>query len=340
MDMKGAATTSLRPRCFPGNGPRVDLDTLQGPHFIVSVDTEEEFDWSGPFTRDQHGLTHLDAIEPFQKLCEQNGVRPVYLVDYPVAANGPGAEMFGDWARSGVAEVGLQLHPWVTPPLVETVSTHNSYACNLPPETERAKLHSLYEIVEKRIGVQAESYRAGRYGAGASTANFLAELGVRVDTSVRSLFDYRPQGGPNYARCPLTPYWALEGKLIELPVTSVFGGALRSMGPMLFDRVFASDTMRSVLARGKMLERIALTPEGIPVEKAIEAIDIALEACLPVLTFSFHSPSLAVGHTPYVRTEQQLEAFYAWWHIVFAHLAKRGVKPGSVNQIVKAAFGD
>lgn len=247
--------------------------------------------------------------------------------------------MFGDWARTGVAEIGLQLHPWVTPPFVETVNSQNSYACNLPPETERAKLRSLYEIVEKRIGVRAESYRAGRYGAGASTADFLAELGVRVDTSVRSLFDYRQQGGPNYARCPLTPYWVQEGKLIELPVTSVFGGALRSMGPVLFDQMFASEAMRSVLARGGLLERIALTPEGIPLDKAIEAIDIALEARLPVLTFSFHSPSLAVGHTPYVRTEQQLELFYAWWHAVFAHLAKRGVKPGSVNQIVNAVFG-
>jgi hypothetical protein len=83
------------------------------------------------------------------------------------------------------------------------------------------------------------------------------------------------------------------------------------MGPLLFDQVFSSETMRSALARSGMLERIALTPEGIPAEKAIEAIDLAIDDGLPVLTFSFHSPSLAVGHTPYVRTEQQLELFYS-----------------------------
>ena len=88
-----------------------------------------------------------------------------------------------------------------------------------------------------------------------------------------------------------------------------------------------------------MLERIALTPEGIPLSKALEAIDLALEAALPVLTFSFHSPSLAAGHTPYVRCEQELETFYIWWEEVFAHLRKRNVAPSSIAAIAGAAFG-
>ncbi len=339
MNSKEAATDLVESPCFPGNGPTVDLSGLPQPCFIVTVDTEEEFDWNSGFTRDRHGLEHLHKMAPFQALCEGQGVKPVYLVDYPVANDGFGAELFGNWAKRGVAEIGLQLHPWVNPPFDEEVSTYNSYACNLPPELERAKLCALYEIVEQRIGVAAISYRAGRYGAGARTPSFLTELGVKVDSSVRSLFDYRRQGGPNYARCPLTPYWVQKGKLLELPVTSVFGGALRSIGPLLFDRAFESETMRALLARGGMLERIALTPEGIPLSKALEAIDLALEAALPVLTFSFHSPSLAAGHTPYVRCEQELETFYIWWEEVFAHLRKRNVAPSSIAAIAGAAFG-
>ncbi|HMU21711.1 MAG TPA: WalW protein [Sphingorhabdus sp.] len=255
-----------------------------------------------------------------------------------MAQDGFGAEFFAGLVGSGVAEVGLQLHPWVTPPFDEEVNVHNSYACNLAPDLERTKLFRLFEIVEKKLGCQPDSYRAGRYGAGTHTPAFLAELGIRVDTSVRSLFDYRQQGGPNYARCPLTPYWVQPGSLLELPVTSLFGGLFRSMGPLLFDQVFGSETMRSALARSGMLERIALTPEGIPADKAIEAIDLAIDDGLPVLTFSFHSPSLAVGHTPYVRTEQQLELFYSWWEQVFTHLQKRSVKPSSIADITAAAF--
>lgn len=339
MEAKGATTGSVQPCSFPLNGPSVDLRGLEAPSFLVTIDTEEEFDWSSPFTRDQHGLSHISAIEPFQLLCERNGVKPVYLVDYPVANDRRAAELFADLARRGVAEIGLQLHPWVSPPFVEEVNVRNSYACNLPTDVERAKLTALHDIVGERIGVRADCYRAGRYGAGQNTVRVLEDLGVRVDTSVRSLFDYSGQGGPNYARCPLTPYWVKPGKLLELPVTSVFGGMLRSMGPRLFDQVFGSETMRSALARCGMLERLALTPEGIPVEKAIEAIDFALDDQLPVLTFSFHSPSLAVGHTPYVRNEADLQAFYIWWERVFAHLAQRGVRPASVGAIAGAAFG-
>lgn len=338
MGQKGASATMVAPLSFPANGPIARLQDWNSPRFIVTVDTEEEFDWSGPFTRDQHGLSHLRAIDPFQKLCENNGVKPIYLVDYPVAADNYGAELFKGLVDAGRADVGLQLHPWVTPPFSETVNAHNSYACNLPPTLEKAKLQQLYDVIAERIGVEAQIYRAGRYGAGEATPDFLRELGVRIDSSVRSHFDYRVQGGPNFARCPLEPYWVKAGELLELPVTSIFAGAFRSVGPILFDRVFGSETMRSMLARGGMLERIALTPEGIPAEKAILAIDIAVEAGLPLLNFSFHSPSLAVGHTPYVRNEAQLEQFYAWWDAIFAHLKARGVMPASVGDIIKAAF--
>lgn len=339
MEKAGAATAKVGPRCFPASGPPVDFGDLATPRFLVTVDTEEEFDWDGPFTRDCHGLTHLRSIEPFQKLCERNGVKPLYLVDYPVISDDFGAELFADWVKSGGAEVGLQLHPWVNPPFAETVNLRNSYACNLSPEIERAKLAQLYEIVERRLGIRALSYRAGRYGAGGATPDFLVEMGVCVDTSVRALFDYRKQGGPNHARALQTPYWVKPGQLIELPVTSVFGGTFRSMGPMLFDQVFASDTMRSMLARGGLLERLALTPEGIPADKAIAAIDYAIDGELPILTFSFHSPSLAAGHTPYVRSEAELEQFYIWWEAVFAHLAKRGIMPITIAEIKAAAFG-
>lgn len=338
MEQLGEAAKLSDSQCFPKSGPSVDLSVQVTPSFLVTIDTEEEFDWSASFSRDRHGLSHLTSIEPFQKMCEESGVKPVYLIDYPVAQDGFGAELFSGWVRSGVAEVGLQLHPWVTPPFDEEVNVQNSYACNLPPELERAKLFALYELIEKKIGTNPDCYRAGRYGAGVHTPDILVELGVRVDSSVRSLFDYRFQGGPNYARCPQTPYWVRSGSLIELPVTTLFGGAFRSMGPMLFDQVFGSDSMRSLLARTGMLERIALTPEGIPASKAIEAIDLALEAALPVLTFSFHSPSLATGNTPYVRTEQDLEEFYSWWEQVFAHLAKRRVKPSSIAEITATAF--
>ncbi len=130
----------------------------------------------------------------------------------------------------------------------------------------------------------------------------------------------------------------MDKELIELPLTSVFAGTLNFYGKSIFGKMFTSDTSRSLLARTQLLERVALTPEGIPVDKAIEAIEVALELNVPVLNFSFHSPSLQPGHTPYVRTEADLASFYDWWKQVFTHLEKRGVTATTAKKIAKATF--
>jgi hypothetical protein len=315
----------------------IDFAGFATPRFIVTVDTEEEFDWSAPFTRDRHGTTHVEHIDRFQQLCDKNGVRPAYLVDHPIAADDVAVALLGQYVRDARADVGVQLHPWVNPPFEEEPGVHNSYACNLPPELERAKLTALHALIVQRFGVQPQIYRAGRYGAGQNTRRILRELGIVIDTSVRPLFDYSRQGGPNYAECPLQPHWIEEGKLMELPLTTVFSGAFRAAGKHLYSRGFETMASRGLLARTGLLERIALTPEGIPVEKAIKAVDVALAANIPILNFSFHSPSLAVGHTPYVRTYRDLDRFYDWWNRMFRHLATRGVKPTHVEEIAAAA---
>ena len=331
-----------------GNDPsssanRFDLAELAShgsTRFVLTVDTEEEFDCSRPFSREVHGTTHLSKVPRFQGMCDDAGIKPVYLVDYPIAQDGFGAELLGGYARSGRAEIGVQLHPWVNPPFDEEVSARNSFACNLSPELERAKLTWLHAAIISRMGARPDCYRAGRYGAGRHTPEILQELGIAIDTSVRARFDYSHEGGPDYAQHPVNPYWISRGSLLELPVTTVFGGGIRAVGNIVFGQWFESQAARSMLARSNMLERIALTPEGIPVEKALEGIDLALREGVKVINLSFHSPSLAVGHTPYVRTEEQLEAFYAWFAEVFAHLEKSGVRPTTMAEIKAASLFD
>ncbi len=55
-----------------------------------------------------------------------------------------------------------------------------------------------------------------------------------------------------------------------------------------------------------------------------------------MLNFSFHSPTLEPGHTPYVRDEADRTAFYRWWDAVLAHLAKRGLRAASLDQFLNA----
>nr|WP_179945445.1 polysaccharide deacetylase family protein [Croceibacterium atlanticum] len=306
-----------------------------GQRFIITVDTEEEFDWSQPIDRTSHGLDHVGKIARFQDFCESHGVVPVYLVDWPIATSDLAAEILRQPIAEGKAEVGVQLHPWVSPPFEEEVCERNSYAGNLPEELERAKLLTLRDQIEKAFGKAPLIYRAGRYGLGPNTAPILAEAGIAIDSSVRSKFDYSARGGPDYRPHPLTPYWVdSERRLLELPLTTVFWGMLRRQGDWIYPRLWRTPSLRGILARLSLLERIPLTPEGVSVEEAIRGIDMALDDGVPLLVFSFHSPSLDIGHTPYVRDEADLEALYDWWERIFAYLETRQIAPTSVAGII------
>jgi hypothetical protein len=164
-------------------------------------------------------------------------------------------------------------------------------------------------------------------------------MGYRIDTSVRARFDYSDEeGGPDYHAHPLTPYWLdSRRELLELPVTTVFTGLLRSHGPGLLPLAARVPRLPGVLARTRLLERIPLTPEGIPAREALRGIDAAIAQKVPVLVFSFHSPSLGIGHTPYVRSEAGLARFYDWWERILGHLELRGVRSATVAEVIRAA---
>ncbi|MWV29402.1 polysaccharide deacetylase family protein [Aurantiacibacter rhizosphaerae] len=305
------------------------------PRFLLTVDTEEDFDWEQPLTRDSHDTRHVRRLEKFQDFCEGQGVVPVYLVDWPIANSRTAREILREPLMQGRAEIGVQLHPWVNPPFQEEVTQQNSFAGNLPAELEGAKLKALRDAIESNFGIAPLIYRAGRYGLGRNTAKLLTSHGIAIDTSVRPLFDYSSGGGPDYRAHPLAPYWVDEDKtLLELPLTSAFWGMLRRQGAFIYPRLWRAPAMRGVLARLGLLERVPLTPEGVSVEEAIRGIDMALDDGLPMLVLSFHSPSLLPGSTPYVRDDADLDGLYDWWRRILTYLETRGVKPSSVRDVM------
>ena len=201
------------------------------PRFLVTIDTEEEFDWGAPLRREGHGLETIAAFGRFQQFCEKFGVVPIFLVDYPVATAPETAQVLGAAIAAGRAEIGVHLHPWVNPPFDEDICEFNSFPGNLPEILERDKFHALRRAIEANLGVVPLINRAGRYGAGPNTAAILSEGGIAIDTSVRALFDYGSSSGPNYRDHPRRPYWLdREQGLLELPVTTVYGGPLGRWG--------------------------------------------------------------------------------------------------------------
>jgi hypothetical protein len=64
-----------------------------------------------------------------------------------------------------------------------------------------------------------------------------------------------------------------------------------------------------VLARTRAFNRVKLTPEGIPFAELRQVTESMLKAGYRVFNFTYHSPSLSPGHTPYVRSAAELDAF-------------------------------
>lgn len=323
---------------LPPSGSAARFDAQFGQRVLLTVDTEEEFDWKAPFRREGYGLSHVAAIPRFQSFCERLGVSPVYLVDWPIANDRAAVEIIGDAVRRGTAEIGMQLHPWVNPPFDEQLTGRNSYAGNLPPALEEAKLLRLRDGIAAAFGTAPLIYRAGRYGLGDHTAAMLKRAGIRLDTSVRPLFDYSAQDGPDYSNHPLRPYWTDDARdLLELPITSAYWGPLARFGPLLHRAQRHLPTVFSGFSRFNLLERIALTPEGVSPDEALRGIAIAQDQGLPLTVLSFHSPSLAPGHTPYAATAAAVERLYHWFEVVYADLARRGIRPARVSEIIAAA---
>lgn len=310
-----------------------------GRRFLVFVDTEEEFDWTAPRSREATATSAIAALPEAHRRLAGFGICPTYLVDYPVASAPAAVDVLRPLMEAGECAIGTQLHPWVNPPFDEQLTVANSFVGNLPEVQERAKLASLTARIAESFGKRPQVYRAGRYGIGPNSARLLEEAGYRMDVSVRALFDYSAEGGPDFSQYDAMPYWAGPQRLVmELPLTATYTGFARHFGRHLYPAAGRIARARGLLARSGALARIALTPEGTPLADALRAIRSLLEDDAPLISISFHSPSVEPGHTPYVRDAADLRRFYAWWDGVLGLLALENIAPIGADALITAAW--
>ncbi|MBA4772143.1 MAG: WalW protein [Sphingomonas sp.] len=330
--MQGASPLALQP-----STPIVWPDEF-GTRFTIFVDTEEEFDWRASFSRDRHGTSAMAALPAAHARFADRGVPIVYLVDYPVASDPRACDALRAVLADSRSEIGTQLHPWVNPPFDEALAPHNSYAGNLPEALEAAKIDALTDVIVRSFGQRPRVYRTGRYGIGPATWRLLAERGYRIDSSIRARYDYQSDGGPDFAAIGNAAFrCGPDGALIALPLTTVYTGILRRLGEPFFRALGQLPRGRGAAARLGLMSRVSLTPEGMPIADALEAVRVAVGEGERLLNFAFHSPSLAPGHTPYVRDARDLAAFHAWWDQVLELLVTLGVRPVTVDQLLDAA---
>ncbi len=289
------------------------IDPTERPKLIVVIDTEEEFNWSLDFSPQNTSVRSMRSVDKVQALFDEYEILPVYVVDYPVAFQSDGYRPLQEIHASGRCLIGAHLHPWVNPPLEEEVTGQNSFAGNLPPSLEAAKLRILGDLIGERFGSRPVIYKAGRYGIGSNTAGILEAQGYEVDLSVCPCMDYSPEGGPDFTKYQALPYWFGENdRLLEIPLTVGFVGWLRFWeGLYSLVRNFPLNQLHlgGVLARTGLLNRIWLSPEGYSLAENIALLWTLYRDGVRIFSFAFHSPSIEPGNTPYVTSRNELEGF-------------------------------
>ncbi|MGZ8286633.1 MAG: polysaccharide deacetylase family protein [Allosphingosinicella sp.] len=321
----------------PAEGSYIRLPESFGRRFTVFCDTEEEFDWGRPRSRDNRSTTHMAAMPDLQERFRGRGVKCVHLVDHPIATDPASIAMLREWLERDEISIGTQLHPWVNPPHDEEVNTFNSFVGNLPISLERAKIENLTGTIEAAFGRRPIVYRAGRYGVGPNTAGLLSAAGYEADVSVRALHDYSDEGGPDFSRVRPFPYRIGDGGLVELPLSAAYVGRLRAKGRAVYRGASRLPKGRGILFRTGLLNRVPLTPEGAPLEEALAAVRALIGDGVQWFSLSFHSPSVEPGHTPFVRTAEDLRTFHAWWEGMFDRLEREGIAPASIEETIAAA---
>lgn len=319
----------------------IHVEPSQAPMLAVVVDTEEEFDWSRSHDRGATSVRAMRWITRGQEICDRYGIVPTYLVDYPVATQAEGYEPLRGIHASGRALIGAHVHPWVNPPHDEVVCATNSYPGNLPRELEEEKLRRVSKAIESNFGSRPRIYKAGRYGVGPNTAEILEEQGFEIDLSVCPSFDWRADGGPDYSRVHALPFWfGRRRRMFGLPASSAFTGSLAALGPLIERHVRSPLLERlrvpGVLARLGIYDRLRLSPEGFTSTEHRKVTRALLRRGVRTFTWSFHSPSLDPGHTPYVRSgadlERFLDSFRRYFDYFFGELGGVAMTPVEIKQ--------
>lgn len=277
------------------------------PKLIVTVDTEEIFNWNA-FTDENHRIADPEDIDRFQTLCDAFDIRPLYFITAPLIASPKTASYFKALADSGRAFLGIHLHQWNTPPMSGFKGEYYSWQCNLPAALHAAKLQSLSDAFTAAFGARPTAHRAGRYGVRAPCYVDLAAIGVTHDFSPSPAFDFSAAGGPDFSGASNNPFRVAtpDGDVVVTPVCGA--RALRG------GRAFLAQPGGAGLGNARPpLSRRLTAPFRLSCEQARLSELISLTRRLektqtPIATFSLHSTTMTPGANSYAPDARAVDA--------------------------------
>src|SRR5687767_14933853 len=202
-------------------------------HLLVGIDTEGDNQWDAS-ARANQTFENIYALPRLHALFARHGVRPTYVITYPVARDSRSADLIRALKEGSDCEIGAHHHAWETPPCtIEDVRRH-PYASALPRPRFEAQLEALTGAIEEAVGVRPVTYRSGRFGFSAEHVAGLERLGYQVESSVAPLFYEAHKGGPDFVEARLKPYFLAYDSavtpgtsgVLEVPVSAALNRSL------------------------------------------------------------------------------------------------------------------
>jgi hypothetical protein len=282
---------------------------------------EEDDGWAAePSTNTRNAA----FVPRFQELCEAFGLKPSYLVNYPMAVSGEFVEFGRDVLSRRAGEIGMHLHAWNTPPIVPITNNdagHHTYLIDYSLPVMREKISRMTALLGDTFGEPILSHRAGRWALDDRYARLLVEHEYRVDCSVTPHISWQHHrgapggpGGTDYTDYPEAPYFmdtrdpARPGrsKLLELPVTIFPQGGRRGRVSRLVPRRVLASRLGNLLNPSALW----LRPNGRNREAMIDIAGRVLDEGRPYAQFMIHSSELMPGGSPTFRGADDIQKLY------------------------------
>jgi len=298
------------------------------PKLAIVIHTEEEFDWNKGFYRSNTSVTHGKELINFCDTLIALGAKITFALDYAFVKSDAGIRVINHFLPqiNNNVEFACHCHPWVNPPfaiehLNKTEEAHDeapvneidSYPGNLAKNAEYEKIKTLTEAIQTITGQQPTTYLAGRYGIGSNTTKILSELGYKIDLSISPFVDFSHQQGPDFSNHNNKTF--TKNGITNIPHTSGFVSYIPELSqylnnnPVSFKKLNAS-LLGKILFKLSSVKRHRLSPEGFTLTEMKNVTKALLQTKTENLIFSFHSPSVKLGLTPYVTEQSLLDDFY------------------------------
>jgi hypothetical protein len=315
--------------------------------FTVTVDTEED-NW-GEFTRARYTVRNIARIPRLHDLFVRRGIRPTYLISYPVATDRYSIDLLGGYAARAQCEIGTHPHPWNTPPVEEERTAFTSFMCHLPPELQARKIATLTETIARSFGRRPTSYRSGRWGFDEQVAENLIRAGYLVDSSISPTWSWTAYEGPDFSHCSWEPFvYRLDGpdgngrSMLEVPATIDYLQAHRPLATSVSGALRGiplGDKIAAALGKMGLLNNVSVSPEmndAVEMERVSRAL---ARRGARVVNMFFHSPTLLEGCTPFVHSPQDADAFLARIDAFLRFAQSAGWEPVTLSELSAEAAG-